>query len=1050
MDRHVARGKLKTGNPHSPVFLTRLFIILLIVLLWGPHSDAVHAQAQTRVLNTINQERVLVVCSYGYGLHGYDRAVPAIRSVLEASGFNPSDCFVEFMDLLRSKDKDIRGHLADFYRQKYSGMKFDLIVTIQLAALDFFLKEGRELYPDTPILAINVPGPSTPEDPARRVVVQPLTPDIEGTLKLALEIFPGTKRVVCVNGVSEEEKRAQRHAEAVFSQWRDRLEFEFTSNLTIDETAQLLQGLPGDTVVIFIALHIDKTGRTIMPKDIARLLSESAGAPIFGSYDTVLGAGVIGGSMVSAREIAACTGRVAVDILGGQFVFTEQALIHPIRGIPMFDWEQLERWGIDRSKLPEGSIISNFPHSLWSDYKWYMVTAIIILAAQSLLMAGLFLQKRHRRLAERSLRKAEERYRSIFEGALEGIFEISPEGRFLTVNPSLAKMLGYDSPEEVVSSITDSGLQLWVDTKQRPDYIELLEKHDVILDQERRFYRKDGSMTWVSLNSRRVCGTDGKTLYYSGFIQDISKRKQIEDTLAESRAQILAVVNSTNDFIWSVDPVNFGVVTWNKAFGDYFLKTRGIELRVGMTPEQLVPPEFVPRWNEMFERALREGPYVTEYTVVAGTIILLLSFNLLRRNGEIFGISIFGKDITGRKRVEEELRKSEERYRAMVETSSDWVWEIDADAKYTYVAPRVREILGYAPEELLGRTPFQLMPEKEAGRVGMIFAEIAAERRPFSGFINSNLHKDGRVVILESSGVPVFGNDGEYLGYRGMDRDVTERELAEEELREYRDHLEEMIEERTAELLIAKERAEAADHVKSVFLATMSHELRTPLNSIIGFTGLLLKERTGALNEEQKQYIGIVRSSGSHLLDLINDVLDISKIEAGQLEVAERPFDLRAAIEKVIRAAKPMADKKGIEIEVEIAPDVNTISSDRRRVEQVLLNLLSNGIKFTDKGKVRVTCALNGGTVSIDVTDTGIGIKSEDMHRLFRPFQQIQTGATRDYEGTGLGLSICRKLLDLLGGKIVVDSEWGKGSSFSFTLPVEKLSDEGRVSLYRG
>ncbi|MDD4357536.1 MAG: ATP-binding protein [Smithellaceae bacterium] len=257
------------------------------------------------------------------------------------------------------------------------------------------------------------------------------------------------------------------------------------------------------------------------------------------------------------------------------------------------------------------------------------------------------------------------------------------------------------------------------------------------------------------------------------------------------------------------------------------------------------------------------------------------------------------------------------------------------------------------------------------------------------------------------------------------------------ELQKINQEMEQRIIERTAQLEVEKTKAESADRLKSAFLATMSHELRTPLNSIIGFTGILLQKLGGPLNEEQEKQLGMVYNSARHLLDLINDVLDISKIEAGQLNVVHERFDLRESIERVMKSSQPLAAKKGIELSSTFAPEIGVITSDRRRVEQILLNLISNAIKFTEQGFVRLRGEVRGNDIAIDVQDSGIGIKQEDMGLLFNAFQQIESGITRKYDGTGLGLSICKKLAQLLGGEIRVASEWGKGSTFSLILKKE-------------
>ncbi|GIK12180.1 MAG: ammonium transporter [Candidatus Brocadia sp. AMX2] len=250
--------------------------------------------------------------------------------------------------------------------------------------------------------------------------------------------------------------------------------------------------------------------------------------------------------------------------------------------------------------------------------------------------------------------------------------------------------------------------------------------------------------------------------------------------------------------------------------------------------------------------------------------------------------------------------------------------------------------------------------------------------------------------------------------------------------------LEKRVEERTEELQKANIALEKANRLKSEFLATMSHELRTPLNAIIGFAEVLRDEITGALNTEQKEYVGDIHSSGQHLLSMINSILDLSKIEAGKFELQYEEFSVENAINEVLNTIMGSSHKKGISIRTHVHEDIPSLMADKVKFKQIMFNLLSNAVKFTpENGRITINARLSNQHVQIAVSDTGIGIKSDDMNKLFEAFRQVDGSYARRYEGTGLGLILTKRLVELHGGKIWAKSEYGKGSTFTFTLPLK-------------
>ena len=385
------------------------------------------------------------------------------------------------------------------------------------------------------------------------------------------------------------------------------------------------------------------------------------------------------------------------------------------------------------------------------------------------------------------------------------------------------------------------------------------------------------------------------------------------------------------------------------------------------------------------------------------------------------------REVEERRQAEESLRYSEQKYRELVENANSIILRMDREGRITFFNEFAQKYFGFKESDILGQSVVGTIvpPTESSGRdLVRLIQGVAQNPEQYARNENENMRSNGERVWIAWTNKPVRDAAGQITECLCVGNDISELKEAERQL------------------LQAKEEAEAADRVKSAFLATMSHELRTPLNSIIGFTGLLLQGFSGPLTEKQRKQLGMVQNSGRHLLALINDVLDISKIEAGQLEMAREKFDLRSALDKVVETVRPLAEKKGLGLHARLATDVVHIVGDRRRVEQVLANLLSNAIKFTERGEITVTCQVKPPWVVTAVRDTGMGISAEEIAGLFRPFHQIDNGIARQSEGTGLGLSISKRLVEMMGGTLGVESAYGVGSTFSFTLPWRAEGDQ--------
>ena len=609
---------------------------------------------------------------------------------------------------------------------------------------------------------------------------------------------------------------------------------------------------------------------------------------------------------------------------------------------------------------------------------------------------------------------------TLMDNTPDHIYFKDIESKFIRINRSLANRFGLKNPAEVVGKsdfdffTREHAQQAYQDERTVIDSGKPLEGK-----QEKETWL-GGQDTWVSTTKVPIRDRSGRIKGTCGISRDITEYFRADQALRISEANWRSLVESAPDIISTLD----------LAYQLQFINR--IPSGVDMEPEDIVgnsifdflTPEHHEGFREACHKVLQTGE-VAGYEVQGKISLNWYSswVGPILRDAEIVGFVVTSTNITDRKQAEMELQESEERFRRAVLNAPLPIMIHAEDGEVILINRTWTELTGYTSEDMTTVSKWLAQANNEMGQeiqdflgqANLIKERIAPEQYEI-------MTKAGKKQIWEfSSSLLGIEPDGKRI-IISMALDITDRLKAQEAMQS------------------AKETAEYASRAKSDFLANMSHELRTPLNAIIGFAEILRDELVGPVNDEQKECVNDIRISGQHLLEMINDILDLSKIEAGKMFLQLEEFAIIDAVEEVNTIISSLALQKDIQLTFS-CPENAMIEADRVKVKQIFYNLLSNAVKFTlDGGKVTTNVDITPTTLEVDVIDTGIGIAEEDQMKLFAPFTQIDTSKSRRFGGTGLGLALIQRLIELHGGEIRVSSEEGKGSTFSFSIPIDQTS----------
>ena len=856
--------------------------------------------------------------------------------------------------------------------------------------------------------------------------------DPAGSIKLALELFPDLKNVLVITGAKDGVLPFLEEAKKAFIPWGNKLNFEYTNEMTYEDMIQRVSSLTNESIILYSTFFTDKLNRSFIPAEVVTEVCKKSKVPVFATLNYYMGLGIVGGALLETESLGKQAGSIALDYLNGHLELTEHVTSFNTPIHTMLDWNELMRFESSITSIPKDCIIVGKPVTLWEGHKQLVITiASFILFLSALIISLVFWNRRIQKM-KNAAKVSEARYKLLIENTPEAVIVFDIESNKIVDANSKAEQLFACSRQELLQG----GLQRFYHDSQ-PDGLSINESmalyNSMVLQGKEAIFEqyicnKDGHDLICEVRLTQLPNLN-KQLIRGSYI-NITERKKAEDKLKESELKFKQLIKNSHDMIVLLD-----------SNGNQHYVSESCERILGYKPEELINISVIEQMVHPEDQAhviagltdilknSNNGGAQYRHRHKNGSWVFLEAFgsNLLH-NPLINSVVLNVRDITKQKQAEKILWENHQKLEAIISSSPDGIGITSLDGKLELISDKLLAIYGYTikeRDELIGKSFYDFVDSSNHNSMYENIQGLLISKPKDTISVYLAIKKDNTRIYVEVNSAILYDSEGNPEKILFVERDISMGVKNE--------------------LIIINKNKELKElnATKDKFFSIIAHDLKSPFNSIVGFSNLLAEQMREKNYDDVEKFAGIIEKSSYRAMDLLMNLMEWSLSQTGRMEFNPEYFEMISLIKEVILLFDDIAGQKKISVNTNKLPANSLVFADKAMINTILRNLISNAIKFTHPGgMITISVEEKESKLIVSVSDNGVGISKEDCGKIFRIDESYSSSGTENENGTGLGLILCKEFVQKHGGKIWVESEVGKGSTFYFSLPNENASTE--------